>query len=160
MPAFKNAATVFALLTFLCLGALFYLYVDGYFARDARVSRADGTTLVLRAARDGHFYADGTINGYAVRFMVDTGATSVALSERLAREIGLPFGAKTQGSTANGMTEQWLTRIEAVEIGGVRVEDVRAAILPNMDDEVLLGMSFLRHFDWQQRGGELQLLTK
>lgn len=160
MSPYRNTATTFAVIVFLCLGVLFYLYADGYFARSAQVYSSGSGVLTLHEARDGHFYAGGTINGYSVRFMVDTGATSVALSENLARKIGLPFGAKSQGSTANGITDQWLTVIDVVEIGDVRVERVQAAILPNMDEEVLLGMSFLRHFDWQQRGGELQLLIK
>lgn len=156
----KPAATTFAVLTFLGLAVLFYLFVDRHFNDAGRVVAEGGDTLVLREAQDGHFYAAGAINGYAVRFMVDTGATSVALSEALAREIGLEFGMKGEGSTANGITEQWLSRIDEIDIGGVRVRNVQAAILPNMDEDVLLGMSFLRHFDWQQRGGELRLSRK
>lgn len=158
--AYKPAATTFAVLTFLCLATLFYLFVQRYFDHDGQVRAEGNDALLLRVARDGHFYASGMINGHPVRFMVDTGATSVALSEDLARQIGLPFGAKTEGYTANGMTEQWLTTIDEIDIGGVRLQRVAAAILPNMDEEVLLGMSFLRHFDWQQQGGELRLLRK
>ena len=156
----KTSATTFAVLTLLGLAVLFFVFVARDFEQERVVASGDGRALVLGEARDGHYYARGTINGYEVRFMVDTGATSVALSEALAREIGLPFGAKTQGNTANGVTEQWLTTIDEIAIAGVTLRRVPAAILPNMDEDVLLGMSFLRHFDWQQRNGELQLILK
>lgn len=156
----KSSGTVFALLTLLLFGTLFYLYLVDYFDNDSQVISAGNGALLLKQARDGHYYANGTINGHKVLFMVDTGASAVALSEKLARDIGLRFGAKSEGMTANGVTEQWLTSIGEISIGEVRVEKVPAAILPNMDDEVLLGMSFLRHFDWQQRDGELQLMPK
>lgn len=156
----KSSGTVFALLTLLLGCVLFYWYVTDYFSENARVSATDGQVLVLKQSRDGHYYANGRINGYEVRFMVDTGATSVALSEKLAREIGLRFGAKSEGMTANGVTTQWLTSIDHLEIAGVGMRGVPAAILPNMDDDVLLGMSFLRHFEWQQRDGRLQLSPK
>ena len=157
----KTSATTFAILTLLGLAVLFYLYVARYFEAGKPEAVGSGNTLVLRQARDGHYYAGGTINGTRVRFMVDTGASSVALSESLAREIGLPFGAKVQGQTANGVTDQWLTTIDEIAIGEVALKQVPAAILPNMDDEdVLLGMSFLHHFDWQRRDGEWQLFLK
>ncbi|MDO5090418.1 MAG: retropepsin-like aspartic protease [Cardiobacteriaceae bacterium] len=155
----KSSGTFFALLTLFLFAVLFYLYVDDYFDSGAKFSQT-GDTLLLRAARDGHFYADGSINGHPVRFMVDTGATSVALSEGLARQIGLAFGAKGEGMTANGLTEQWLTVIDDLRIGEVGMARIPAAILPNMDDDVLLGMAFLRHFDWQQKDGELRLSPK
>lgn len=154
----KSSGTFFALLTLFLFAVLFYLYVDDYF--DNGTQLLDGGTLVLRQSRDGHYYANGSINGHEVRFMVDTGATSVALSEGLARKIGLRFGAKSEGMTANGPTEQWLTVIDHIAIGDVGMARIPAAILPNMDDDVLLGMAFLRHFDWQQKNGELQLSPK
>lgn len=158
MHSGRSSGTFFALLTLFLFAVLFYLYVDDYF--DSGAQLLEGGTLVLRESRDGHFYADGSINGHPVRFMVDTGATSVALSEGLARKIGLRFGAKSEGMTANGPTEQWLTVIDDITIGDVGMSRIPAAILPNMDDDVLLGMAFLRHFDWQQKNGELQLSPK
>lgn len=150
--------TGFALLTLLLLAVLFYFYLIDYFNPNQKVE-FDGASqsLLLRQSYDGHYRVSGTINGYPVVFMLDTGASGIALSARLAEKIGLRKGNKGRSYTANGVTEEWATRLATIEIGGLVMHDVGAAILPNMDDEVLLGMSYLRHFHWQQRKGELIL---
>ncbi len=112
--------------------------------------------VVLARNRSGHYVADGLINGEPVRFLVDTGATDVALPLELARRLELPLGAARISRTANGNVRVWSTRLGSVDLGGLRLSDVRASVLPNMPgNEVLLGMSYLKHFELVQRDGTL-----
>ncbi|MBK1709022.1 retropepsin-like aspartic protease family protein [Marichromatium gracile] len=115
-------------------------------------------SVVLERNRAGHYVADGRIDGEPVRFLVDTGATDVALPLALARRLGLELRPGGISRTANGEVRVWRTRLARVELGGLIAHDVRAAVLPNMPgDEVLLGMSFLERLELVQRGETLTL---
>ncbi|ATR81504.1 TIGR02281 family clan AA aspartic protease [Pseudomonas sp. FFUP_PS_473] len=106
----------------------------------------------------GHFVADGQINGQAVHFMLDTGATDVAIPERLATRLGLERGAPVTLSTANGRTEGYRTRLDELQLGDIRLLDVRALVVPGLGGEqVLLGMSALKRLEFTQRSGTLLL---
>jgi aspartyl protease family protein len=114
--------------------------------------------VILQRNRMGHYVASGTINGEPVTFLLDTGATSVALPLRLARRLDLRLVPGGMSKTANGMVETWGTRLASVQVGGLSVQNVRAAVMPNMPgDDVLLGMSYLKHFELVQRGDTLTL---
>ena len=114
--------------------------------------------VVLQRNRAGHYVANGALNGVAVEFIVDTGATDVAVSATVARRAGLKAGRAIQVATANGLTVAYATRIAQLELGNIVEQDVRATIVPGMGDlEVLLGMSFLKRLDFQQRGDQLRL---
>jgi aspartyl protease family protein len=113
-------------------------------------------TIALKRNRAGHYVAPGAINGESVTFLLDTGATQVALSAVLADRLGLRRGAPMSSLTANGYVKSWLTRLDRVELGPFLMRDVQAAILPSMpSDEVLLGMNFLKHLELTQKGSEL-----
>ena len=111
--------------------------------------------IVLDQDRNGHYVVEGTINHQAVNFLVDTGATDVAIPESLARKLNLDFGPQIQVSTAAGPSKAWLTRLSEVSIGGIRRRDVRATITSGEFNEVLLGMTFLRHYSMRQQNGKL-----
>ena len=111
--------------------------------------------VVLERDRSGHYLAPGTINGQAVGFLVDTGATDVAVSESVARALGLEFGPRIQVMTAAGPAPAWITRLDSVTVGSLSRRNVRATITRGLGDEALLGMSFLRHFSLQQQGDTL-----
>ena len=114
--------------------------------------------VVLERNRQGHYVADGEINGKRVTFLVDTGATAVALSTELARELGLKRGAAIQVITANGVAPAFQTRLDSVRMGSLVVHDVSANFSDGIpDDTVLLGMSFLKHVEFTQRGNQLIL---
>jgi aspartyl protease family protein len=114
--------------------------------------------VVLQRNREGHYVADGTINGRPVEFLVDTGATQVALPLDLARGLGLPLRPGGIGRTANGDVEVWSTRLDSVSLGGLAAEHVPATVLPGLKGgEVLLGMSYLKRFELIQRGNTLTL---
>jgi aspartyl protease family protein len=114
--------------------------------------------LVLQRNRAGHYVADGRINGTRVTFVVDTGATVVALPLDLARRLELPLRPGGRTMTANGSVYTWSTVLGSVDLGGLEVRDVRAVVLPNMPSrEVLLGMNYLKRFEIVQRGEVLTL---
>ena len=117
---------------------------------------AEGQLLtVLNRKRNGHFQADGEINGHPVSFLVDTGATDVAVSVELARAFGLEFGPRLTLMTAAGPTEGWMSRLDSVRVGAAELRNVRATIAPGLGSEALLGMSFLKHFSLVQDGDTL-----
>lgn len=111
--------------------------------------------IVLQRARNGHFLANGEVNGQAVTFLVDTGATDIALSEKFARGSGLEFGPRITVMTAAGPAPAWVTRLRQVKVGNLELNNVRATITPGLGAEALLGMSFLRHFSIRQEGDRL-----
>ena len=113
--------------------------------------------VVLNSGLGGHYMANGYINGARVTFMLDTGATQVAVSESLARQLNLKKITSVDLSTANGMVRGWSTKLDSVRLGDIELNDVRATIVPNMDDDVLLGMSFLRQLEFTQRNNQLIL---
>jgi aspartyl protease family protein len=115
-------------------------------------------SVVLKRNRAGHYVAPGKINGIDVVYLLDTGATLVAVSSALAEEAGLQRIAASQSRTANGVVRSWLTEIDQLQLGPITMRNVKAAILPNMPQhEVLLGMSFLKHLKLQQQGGKLEI---
>ena len=114
--------------------------------------------VVLERNRQGHYVATGEINGHKVTFLLDTGATTVALSSRLARELDLKRGAAIEMDTANGTAVGFTTRLNSVRLGDIVVREVSAVFSEGMmDDTVLLGMSFLKHLEFTQRGNQLIL---
>ena len=114
--------------------------------------------VVLKRNRSGHYVASGSINGRKVIFLLDTGATDVAVSDELASSLGLRRGRRISSQTANGVVPAWQTRLSEVGLGDIRLNNVRASILSGLDgDEVLLGMSFLQQLEMVQRGKHLLL---
>lgn len=121
---------------------------------------ADGRNqVVLERNSQGHYVAGGEINGYPVTFLLDTGATDVAIPEALANRLRLERQGGGISQTANGPVAVWQTRLDEVRLGAIRLNDVRAAILPSMEGgvPVLLGMSFLKQLEFTQRDGQLIL---
>jgi aspartyl protease family protein len=93
-----------------------------------------------------------------VAFLLDTGASDVAIPAELADRLGLQRGHPVQYQTANGTVTAWRTHIDSVSIGPMVVKNVPASINPGMKDmEILLGMSVLKHVEFTQRGDTLIL---
>ena len=121
---------------------------------------ADGSgTIVMTADNQGHFYATGSVNGAAVRFLVDTGATMVSLGASDARRIGLDFdrGQKGMTQTANGQTLVSKVQLDTVRIGDVTLHNVDALIHQTEMPMALLGMSFLNRMEMQRDGSTMTL---
>ena len=122
-------------------------------------SASSSASVTLTADRHGHFATPGAVNGKPVQFLVDTGATLVALSRSEATRIGIDVsrGKPTYAMTANGPVRGWGVSLASVRIGGVEVHDVPAMVLDSEMSAGLLGMSFLSRFDLLQQGSTLVL---
>ena len=122
-------------------------------------SEGSGKQIVLTADSVGHFYANGSINGKSVRFVVDTGATTVAMSQDEADRLGLDYknGPRGMSRTANGVVPFYRTSLSAVRIGDVQVYNVEASVLPGQMGYILLGNSFLTRFQMKRENDVMTL---
>lgn len=111
---------------------------------------ADQGIIELPRAPDGHFYLTAQVNGAPIRFVVDTGATSVVLSRQDATRAGIDIERLVftgQARTANGMVRTAPTRLANLEVGGITDQNVRAWVNQGELDGSLLGMTYLDRFD-------------
>lgn len=122
-------------------------------------SEGSGTRIVLTAGSGGHFVTGGSINGRAVSFMVDTGATMVAMSESDAERIGLKYKAGERGmaNTANGQVPVYRVNLNTVRVGDVQIYNVDAMVVPMPMPNILLGNSFLTRFQMRRENDVLTL---
>lgn len=122
---------------------------------------ADAATVVLAPDPRGSYVTLGTINGKTVRFVVDTGATFVALGTTRATQLGIAYrqGRPVTLSTANGNAGAFVIVLDSVRVGGITLEKVEAAVSDGMNgwDGVLLGMSFIGRLSMQRDGQILRL---
>ncbi|MBS7806993.1 TIGR02281 family clan AA aspartic protease [Variovorax sp. PCZ-1] len=133
---------------------------------DAPVSLGGGTgagggnKITLSMGSGGHFMANGTINGRAIQFMVDTGATSVAIGINDAQRMGIDYqkGQPVRMNTANGVAQGWRVMLNSVRVGDVEIYDVEAVVGPNMPF-ALLGNSFLSRFS-MNRSSDVMVLER
>ncbi|MDH5190320.1 MAG: TIGR02281 family clan AA aspartic protease [Gammaproteobacteria bacterium] len=112
--------------------------------------------IVLERNHYGHYVATARINQHDVEVMVDTGATTVSIPEKLAQQLGLKRGPAIQVETANGRITAYVTRLDEVQLGTIKLTNVPANINPYSQD-ILLGMSFLKQLEFSQRGKQLTL---
>lgn len=125
---------------------------------ETRYAQSGVREIVLQRNKFGHYVTSGEINGQPVTFMLDTGATGVALPEAMASRLGLSRGRAFPTQTANGMSTSYAVTLGTVSVGEIELRDVSAAITPGLQlDEALLGMSFLKHIEFTQRGDTLIL---
>lgn len=130
--------------------------------RVSRAPDAGGDRVALTADARGHFYTQGSINNRPARFMVDTGASVVALGQADADRLGLNYraGQAVRLNTANGQTPGWALKLGQVRVGTVVVYNVDAVVVPAPMPAVLLGNSFLNRFSMQREGGQLMLTRR
>lgn len=126
---------------------------------------AEPQKQVVRLVRDsrGHYFASGLINGRSLTFMLDTGATAIALNQVQARALGLDYqrGEKVPIRTASGNSWAWRITLDSVSVAGIRITSVTALVTPgNYPEQALLGMSFLNHVHWREEQGILVLESK
>jgi aspartyl protease family protein len=125
-------------------------------------SGGKGNKIVLKAGSGGHFMTAGQVNGKAVRFMVDTGATSVAMSSQDAERAGIQYkaGRSVSLSTANGNAQGFQVKLDSVRVGEVEVLNVDAVVMPQAMPFMLLGNSFLNRFQMLRDNDQLTLTKK
>ena len=121
---------------------------------------SESGSVTLRRSPDGHFYADATVNGSPVRFLVDTGASGIALSRADAVKAAIqlsPDMVDVVGRGASGDIRGEYVRVDRVELGNESVEGLVAAVLEG-GDQSLLGQSFLKRFDSVEIEGDIMTL--
>lgn len=148
--------TIWIVVWLLLAGTIYYL-IDSILNPNRLDDLGSSHTVVLQRGRDGHYRAEALINGKKVDVLVDTGATGVAISPRLAEQLGLQSHAAINTTTANGNTVAYATRLNSVKLGGVEAKNVAAMIAPGLSGDVLLGMSFLGRMDVRLFRGEMTI---
>lgn len=125
--------------------------------------QSERATVVLASDKNGHFVSSGSINGASVRFLVDTGATMVAMNVDEARRAGVNYLAGERGysQTANGVTQVYRVKLAEVTLGDITLRDIDGMVhetgaLP----VVLLGMSFLGKLEMRREGDSLTLTKR
>ena len=128
----------------------------------ASKSGGKGNRIVLVAGTGGHFLTPGQINGKAVQFMVDTGATSVAMGAQDAERTGINFrvGQPVMMSTANGSVQGYRIKLDSVRVGDVEVFGVDAVVTPQPMPYMLLGNSFLTRFQMLRENDQMTLTKR
>ena len=118
--------------------------------------------IVLTAGSGGHFTTDGQINGKAVSFLVDTGATTIALGQADADRIGLNYKNAPRGfaGTANGRIPVSVVTLSSVRVGNVEIANVEAVVMPSAMEHVLLGNSFLTRFQMKRENDTMRLTKR
>ena len=154
MPQGLKLVTVWLLIgtaVFLAVQAVQHRAERARFAFDPASGRVE-----LQRARDGHFHWPGTVNGVAVDFMVDTGATGTALPLVLAERAGLALEGSVRSSTAGGVVSGQWARADIALQGGVEARNLRVTVLPRLEAP-LLGMDVISKLRLTQSDGVLTL---
>lgn len=140
------------------LGTLLFLAVLAWQHQAARSRfQADGGVVELRRGPDGHYQWPGRINGRAVDFLVDTGATGTAIPASLAQELQLPSQGRVSSQTAGGLTQGERVVADVQLQGGVQVNRLRIVALPGLQGRPLLGMDVLGRLRLVQADGVLRI---
>jgi len=118
-------------------------------------------SVTLSAGAGGHFWAEGQINGGAVRFVVDTGATAVSIPASDAVRLGIDYRSGRRGTTqtAAGPTTMFVVRLASVRVGGVELNDIDGIVIEQGLNVALLGNTFLNRME-MRREGQTMTLTK
>jgi clan AA aspartic protease (TIGR02281 family) len=120
---------------------------------------ADNTPLVLGQGAGGHYYIDGAVNDNFLNFVIDTGATTVALPTSFASSAGLKCKTGIMMNTANGSVQGCTATIQKLKIGNFTLRYVDAVVMPNLS-KPLLGMNVLKQFRVEQDNGQMRLSRK
>lgn len=123
---------------------------------------ADRQSVTLAADTRGHFVTDGAINGNPVRFLVDTGATMVALPAAEAVRLGIDYrkGQPGLSATAGGMVPTYRVKLDSVRLGAIEIAGVDGVVLEQGLDITLLGMSFLNRVEMKRDGHTMVLIRR
>ena len=145
-----------ALIWLLLAAGLFYFFNKQYHPNTSEKLGSSSEVVLVRDLT-GHYRADAFINGIEIPVMVDTGATDVAISQRVADKLGIKSTDAIRTQTANGYAVAYMTRLNSVKLGGIEAHNVAAIITPNLEGDMLLGMSFLNRMDVRLYKGTMTL---
>jgi len=133
----------------------------GMHYRSAAAS-AERQSITLAADSRGHFFMDGAINGSPIRFIIDTGATVVALPAAEAVRLGLDYrkGERALTNTAGGPVEAFRVRLDRVRLGDIELAGIDGVVIERGLDVTLLGMSFLNRLEMRREGQTMTLIRR
>jgi len=133
-----------------------------YRSAAAAAASSSNQTITLAADTRGHFTSEGSINGMPVLFLVDTGASTVALPGTEAVRLGLDYKKGRQGvsRTAGGVVPVYAVKLDRVRLGNIEVNGVDAVVIEQGLDITLLGMSFLNRIEMRQEGRTMTLIKR
>ena len=133
-----------------------------YRATASTAAPGAGQSVTLAADSRGHFLTDGSINGQPMRFLVDTGTTTIALPAADAIRLGIDYkkGAIAKTRTAGGVVPVYRVTLQSVRLGGIEASNVEAIVIEEGLDIALLGMSFLNRLDMRQEGRTMTLIKR
>lgn len=121
-----------------------------------------GASITIAPDAQGMYQVAGSVNGFQVAFIVDTGATLVSLNRKTARRLGLNYkldGIESRSTTASGVVPIWLVKLDRVRIGDIELRDVQASVHDtDFPDQALLGNSFLQRLHLERQGPLLKLV--
>jgi len=159
MVLFKTShfKTVLLVSVWLSLAAVLFYFMNSKVNPNTAETLAQSGEVVLKRDLSGHYRAEAFINGVKTPVMVDTGATSVAISQAFADKLGLHSINAVRTQTANGDTVTYAIRLESIKLGGIITHNVAASIVPNLGEEMLLGMSFLSRMDVRLYKGTMSI---
>lgn len=122
----------------------------------------DRQSVTLAADSTGHFISEGAINGIPIRFIVDTGASSIALPGAEAQRMGIDYrkGQRGVSQTANGPVQIYVVTLETVRLGSIELTGVEAIVIEGGLNVALLGMSFLNRVEMKQEGRTMTLMRR
>jgi len=125
-------------------------------------AKTDRQQTTLAADSRGHFVVEGAVNGMPTRFLVDTGATSVALPGADAVRMGLDYkkGPTSFTKTANGVVQVYRVRLDTVRLGDIQLNGVEGIVIEQGLDMALLGMSFLNRVEMKREGQTMTLIRR
>lgn len=135
-------------------------------SREVSTQFAEPSLSSLQISRDaeGQYRVQGSVNGQPIEFLVDTGATAIALNAAQARRLGLDYrviGEPGIATTASGQVRAYSVNLERVKIGEIVVRNVRGVVLEgNYPEFALLGMTFLSQVRFEERGGVMEIHSR
>lgn len=166
---FSFATLLGSLISWALIGLVLFLgfnhrdQIDQFFARIGgyEEQRAEGGTVRIRMARDGHFWARVSLNGYERRMLIDSGATITALSADTAAAAGIEPKRNSPPvliETANGTVNAVSANVDELRVGALTTRDIEIVVAPSFGDMDVLGMNFLSRLkSWRVQGNELIL---
>lgn len=125
-------------------------------------SESGPASVTLTADVRGHFFTTGNVNGFPVKFLVDTGASLISIGAGDARRMGIDPTKGKPGitDTANGQVRVWRVKLNTVRVGDVVLNNVDAAVHESDMNIALLGMSFLNRMEMQRNGDTMTLIKR
>lgn len=138
-----------------------HLHLGDAHSVTGRFKERESVEVTIFSDKRGMYNTVGSINGLPVNFLVDTGATSIAMNKEHAKRLAIDFlvtGEPTVVGTASGVTKAYRVNLDSVSVGGIKLQNVAAVVMDgNFPLQVLLGMTFLGQLEMQREGTALHL---